>query len=532
VRRRWLCGLALGLLGAFTPARAEAPQNLKIEAARRVDAQATLAQQMVDKIFSFAEPGFQEVQTSAYLEGILEAHGFNVERGVSGIPTAFRASWGTPGPTILLGSDIDAVLGASQVPGTAALQTLTPGAPGHGEGHNSGMPLVLVAAFALQDVMRDHGLGGQIVILPGVAEELLGSKAFYVRDGLLKGVDAALFVHVSSEFATGWGDLGSTGMVSVEYRFAGKAAHAAMSPWEGRSALDAVEIMDVAWNFRREHLPLTQRSHYVITNGGGQPNVVPAEASVWYYLRDQTFSGVRTLFDTANQISEAASLATGTTVSHRILGSAAPQYGNRPLAEAAWKNIQAVGMPKWSAADQAFARAVQTANDRPLKPLQSEVSPLSTPFNRSPIPLGGSDDVGDIMWAAPTITIYYPSNIPNLISHNPQSAMAMATPIAHKGVVAGAKALAFTVLDLLTTPTLVSDAKDYVATVQKKDQVYQTLLSKDDAPATWLNRDVMDKLRPAMSLRYYDETKYRTYLEQLEQQKEPDQKASEGASKR
>lgn len=470
---------------------------------------------MVDKVFSFAEPGFQEHATAAYLTSKLESHGFKVERGISGIPTAFRASWGKSGPTILLASDIDAVLGTSQMPGTSSLRPLVAGAPGHGEGHNSGMAVIIAAAQALKSIMEEHDLGGQLVILPGVAEELLGSKAFYVRDGLLKDVDVALFAHVSPTFTTAWGDLGSTGMVSVEYRFTGRTAHAAMDPWEGRSALDAVEVMSAAWNLRREHLPITHRSHYVITNGGGQPNVVPAEAAVWYYLRERTFAGVRTLFETAHQISEAAAKATGTTVSRRILGYAAPQYGNKPLAEAAWKNIKAIGMPVWSGADQAFAREVQTANGRTPKPLDSLVPPLSTPFNRPPMPHGGSDDVGDIMWAVPTITIFYPSNVPNLINHNPLAAMAMATPIAHKGVIAGAKAVAFTVLDLLTTPQLISEAKAYFNNVQLKDQHYETLLSATDKPAIWINSDIMRKYREEMSSFYYDEARYDTYLDQL-----------------
>src|SRR3546814_9880758 len=153
-------------------------------------------------------------------------------------------------------------------------------------------------------------------------------------------------------------------MVSVEYRFTGRTAHAAMDPWEGRSALDAVEVMSAAWNLRREHLPITHRSHYVITNGGGQPNVVPAEAAVWYYLRERTFGGVRTLFETANEISEAAAKATGTTVSRRIIGYAEPQYGHKHLDEAAWKNIKAIGLPVLSGADQTFCSEVPTPTGR------------------------------------------------------------------------------------------------------------------------------------------------------------------------
>ncbi len=175
------------------------------------------------------------------------------------------------------------------MPGTPKITPMVPGAPGHGEGHNSGMPLIVAAAIAAKDVMIKNNIKGRLMIWPGVAEELLATKAYYVREGLFKDVDASIFTHVGNRFGTGYGEMGNNGMVSVEYSFHGKTSHAAGAPWAGRSALDAVEVMDMAWNMRREHLPLTQRSHYVITNGGGQPNVVPGEASVWYYFREQTF---------------------------------------------------------------------------------------------------------------------------------------------------------------------------------------------------------------------------------------------------
>ena len=496
-------------------AHAEASPEMKAAAAAGVDARAKLAQQMVDQVFSYAEPGFQEFKTSEYLTGILEKNGFKIERGVAGIPTAWTATWGTGGPVIALGSDIDGLLGVSQVPGTAKITPQVPGAPGHGEGHNSGMPLMVVAALAVKDVMEKNHIQGQLMLWPGVAEELLATKAFYVREGLFKNVDASIFVHVGRDFSTGWGPMNNNGMVSVEYTFHGKTAHAAGQPWDGRSALDGVEVMDLAWNMRREHLPITQRSHYVITNGGGQPNVVPGTASVWYYFRENSFESVRNLYELGNTISEAAAKATGTTVEHRVLGYAAPNYGNKPLAEAAYRNIQAVGMPKWSADDEAFAKAVQTTNGLKVQPLSTEVAELSTPENRGPSTGGGSDDIGDIMWTVPTITIRYPSNIPNAIGHNVTSAMAMATPIAHKGVVVGAKAVAMTVLDLMTTPQLVADAKDYFQNVQLKDQKYDPVLSPSDKPAIHLNAETMAQLRPKMEPFYYNPKKYNSYLEQL-----------------
>ena len=514
-RKTMLAALLASTLLSPAAAQAEAPKALKAEVAAAVDAQAKPVQVMVDQVFSYAEPGFQEVKTSEYLTGILEKNGFKVTRGVAGIPTAFTATWGEGGPLIALGSDIDDVLGVSQVPGVPNLKPLIEGAPGHGEGHNAGMPLVIAAAIAVKKVMEEKHIPGRLMLWPGVAEELLATKAYYVRDGLFKGVDACIFTHVSSDFSTGYGEMGNNGMVSVEYTFHGKTAHSAGMPWEGRSALDAVEVMDTAWNFRREHLPLTQRSHYIISNGGGQPNVVPDKASVWYYFRDRSFKAVRDLYTVGNEISEAAAKATGTTVTRQTLGYAAPNFGNKPIAEAAYANIKAVGMPKWTAADQAFAKAAQEANHRKVSPLLSEVTPLSTPENRKPSMGGGSDDIGDIMWTVPTITIRFPSNIPNMIGHNATSAIAMATPIAHKGALAGAKALAMTVLDLMTTPKLVADAKAYFTDVQLKTDTYDPIITASDKPAIWLNEKTMRLIRPDMEKYYYDPSKYDTYLDQL-----------------
>ena len=228
----------------------------KQEAIANVDSHAKMVQVMVDTVFSFGEPGFQEFRTSEYLTDILAKNGFKITKGVAGIPTAWTATWGEGGPLIALGSDEDDLRGVSQIPGDPKIEPIVPGAPGHGEGHNSGMPLIVAAALAIKATMEKHHLKGRLMLWPGIAEELLGTKAFYVRDGLFKDVDACIFTHVASSFATGYGP-GSNGMVSVEFTFHGRTAHAAGDPWDGRSALDAVELMDVGMNFRREHLPLS-----------------------------------------------------------------------------------------------------------------------------------------------------------------------------------------------------------------------------------------------------------------------------------
>lgn len=496
------------------PAAAAAPADLKQEAMDHVDADAKMVQVMVDKVFSFGEPGFQEIRTSEYLTSILAKNGFKITKGVAGIPTAWTATWGEGGPLIALGSDEDDLRGVSQIPGDPKIEPIVEGAPGHGEGHNSGMPLQIAAALALKSVMMKHNIKGRLMIWPGIAEELLGTKAFYVRDGLFKGVDATIFTHVSSDFSTSYGP-GSNGMVSVEYTFHGTTAHAAGDPWDGRSALDAVELMDVGMNFRREHLPLSQRTHYVISDGGGQPNIVPGIAKVWYYFRDHTFDTVKSLYDIGNKTADAAAMMTDTTVEHKLLGTAAPNFGNKPMAELAMANIAMVGMPKWTADDQAFTKLTQETQKRTVEPLRSTVTPMRAPQEERVPTGGGSDDIGDIMWTVPTITIRFPSNIPNMIGHNVTSAMAMATPIAHKGAIAGAKAVALTVLDLLTTPEELVKAKQYFDNDQQKYDHYKPFVTATDVPAIHVNDDYMRTYRPMMEPYYYDETKYPSYLDQL-----------------
>lgn len=494
---------------------ASAVSALKTKAEAGVEARAKLAQQMNDSIFSFGELAFQEVETSKYVTDVLEKNGFTIQRGVAGLPTGWTATWthGQGGPVIVLGSDIDGIPKASQKPGVPWHDPLIEGAPGHGEGHNSGQALNVVAALAVKEIMERDNIPGTLMLWPGVAEELLGGKAYMVRDGVFKGADVAIFTHVGSNLATAWGQPRGTGLVSVEYSFKGASAHSAGAPWRGRSALDAVELMNMGWNMRREHLRPEQRSHYVITDGGDQPNVVPSVASVWYYFREQSFDGIKKSYEIGNTIAEAAAKMTDTAVTHRVLGSAAPQHFNRPLAEAAKANIDKVGLPKWSADEQAFAKAVQKNLGAPQKGLATQLDKLATPVEKPES--GGSDDIGDISWTLPTVSIYYPANIPELPGHHWSNAISMATPVAHKGVVAGSKVVAMTMVDVLTRPDLRAQSKDYFVKVQTKDQKYVPMLAVTDKPPIEINTEVMAKYRPEMRKYYYDQDRYPTYLEQL-----------------
>jgi aminobenzoyl-glutamate utilization protein B len=499
---------------------------MKADLTGQIDSMKKQAQVMVDSVFSFGELGFQEFETSKYLTGILEKEGFKVQRGVAGIPTAWVASWGEGKPVISLGSDIDDIPQASQKPGVAWHEPMIEGAPGHGEGHNSGVPLNIMAALAVKKIMEREHLKGTIQLWPGVAEEELGTKAHYVRAGLFKDVDICLFAHVASNFGVSYGPGGGNGLVSVEYLFKGESAHAAGAPWRGRSALDAVELMDVGWNFRREHLRLATRVHYVITNGGDQPNVVPPNASVWYYFREADYDHIMNLWHIGDNMAQAAALMTDTTYTSRLLGSAWTAYFSKPIAEDMYENIKKVGLPQWSDDDQTLAKALQRELKVPVRGLASKIPEQRAPRGESDGaaedegmgvgPMGGgSDDIGDVSWAVPTVTLRYPSNIPGGPGHNWANAISMATPIAHKGVVAGAKVQAMTMLDILLHPELVDKAKDYFKNVQNKETHYQTFLRPGDQPAIWLNQKTMDQYRSRMKALYYDPSKYDTYLEQL-----------------
>ncbi len=489
---------------------------LKREAASDIDARARLTQQMVDQIFSYGELGYQEVETSRYLVKLLRDSGFSVEQGIAGLPTAWIASWGSGKPVISLGADLDDIPQASQVPGVACHVPLVAGAPGHGEGHNAGPAVNVTAALAVKRIMeRDH-LAGTIKLWPGVAEELLGGKAFLVRAGYLKDADVVLFAHVGSNLGTSWGDTPGTGTISVIFGFTGQSAHAASGPWRGRSALDAVELMDVGWNFRREHLRTEQRSHYVIRDGGDQPNVVPATASVWYYLRELDGPHIAELFQVADSVARGAAMMTGTTLaSERIVGSAWPGHFNKVVAQTMYDNMKQVGLPRWSEADQVLAKAVQRDLHVAERGLDTTLDALPPAPSEAERRAGYSDDIGDVSWTVPTVVLWYPSNIPNLPGHHWSNAIAMATPIAHKGAAAGAKVQAMTMLDFLLRSELVQQAWDYFKVVQTKTIQYKPLIRADDQPALELNAATMEKYRPAMRQYYYDPAKYSTYLEQL-----------------
>jgi len=523
MRRLLSAALALGVgltlvpdLSAQADPRLEA---LKDEAQEMVQDRAKLVQEIIDHLFSFGELGMQEFETQRYLTDLLADEGFDIELGVAGMPSAWTARWsnGSGSPVIAMGSDVDGIPQSNQKPGVAYRDPILAMAPGHGEGHNSGQAVNIVGALVVKELMERENIDGTLLIWPGVAEEQVASKAFFVREGVFDGVDVNMFTHVSSRFGVNWGQQGGNALWSVQYRFQGETAHSAGSPWRGRSALDAVMLMAQAWEFKREHLRPAARSHYIIVEGGDQPNVVPQFATIWFYFRERDYELTKEQFDAAALMAEGAALMTGTTIDTIMtVGSAWSRHFSKPVAEASFANIQAVGMPEWSEDDIRFAEAFQAEMEVEVTGLQIEVpEEMSGPVDLSRSLGGGSDDIGDISWNMPTVTLGFPSNMSGGPGHNWANGIAMATPIAHKGGVAGAKVQARTLLDLFLDGETVEAAWDYFNDVQTVDTEYIPMIAPTDQPAIFLNEGIMAQWRERMRPFYYDATRFDTYLEQL-----------------
>jgi aminobenzoyl-glutamate utilization protein B len=510
---------ALGLLPQVAAAQADPRlESVKEEALEMVQERSKLVQEIVDQLFSFGELGMQEFETQRYLTGLLEEEGFEIELGVAGMPSAWTARWsnGTGKPVIALGSDVDGIPQSNQKPGVAYRDPILDRAPGHGEGHNSGQAVNIVAALTVKEIMERENIDGSLLIWPGIAEEQVASKAFFVREGVFDGVDVNLFTHVGNGFGVSWGQGGGNALWSVQYRFQGETAHAAGAPWRGRSALDAVMLMAQAWEFKREHLRPAARSHYVITEGGDQPNVVPQTATIWFYFRERDYELTKEQYDAAALMAEGAALMTGTTVDTIMtVGSAWGRHFSKPVAEVTYGNMQRVGMPEWSDDDIRFAEAFQSEMGVEVTGLETEVGELRGPVDLSKSLGGGSDDIGDVSWNMPTVTMRYPSNMKGGPGHNWANGIAMATPIAHKGAVAGAKVQALTLLYLFLDGETVDAAWDHFNDVQTAEQEYIPFIAPTDQPAIWLNEGIMARWRERMRPYYYDASRYDTYLEQL-----------------
>jgi aminobenzoyl-glutamate utilization protein B len=480
---------------------------LKREGFAQVDASADRIARINDALYSYAEIGFQEFKTVELLTRELSNAGFTIQRNVAGMPTAFVARYGQGSPVIGLMADFDGVPGASQRPTSLAHDPQVNGAPGHGEGHNIGQPTLLAAAIALKSLKNKHALPGTIVIYGGPAEELLASRGYMVNAGVFADADAIVDVHIGTSFSTSYG-LSNLAILSAQWTFTGLQAHGARA-WEGRSALDAVEIMNISTDFMREHVDPAARIHHVIPDGGQQPNVVPGEATTWYYFRHLSAAQVWALFKRAREAAKGAALATDTTVTERILSASWPFNGNQALAKVVQSNIELVGMPKWSAADQAFARAYQKSMGAPVVGMPTEVEPLRQASQAS-----GSTDAGDVTWQAPFVRLRVPAKPDGeLAGHHWSAGVAPATPLAHNGISAGAKVLVGAALDLMTSPETVAAIKADFAAQLARYPKWKSMIPPDAEPPIHLNTAEMGRYREALKPYEYNPKSKQTYLQ-------------------
>ena len=452
-----------------------------------------------DNLFWFGEPSLQEYESAALLVDVLETAGFNVEKGISGFDTGFLAKSGSGSPVIALHAEYDALPENSQKPGVLKKDAIVEGAPGHCEGHHANATVMVASALALKHAMEAHGVEGTLKVFGSPAEELALSRPYFVRDGYFDDVDLAFHNHIGMDFHTEY-DVVQIGCLTADFTFHGETAHAGLAPWRGRDALDAVVLMDVGLAQFREHMEPTMRAHRVITHGGTQPNIIPDKASVWWMFRHPEATGVRTLFDQARSIAEGAALMTNTRLEVNVRSAVWPLRCNQTMANVTQKNIEAVGMPEWSDDEQAFAREVQKAAGAPVEGLLKQVTPLTGP---GPM-IGASNDCGDISWKVPMGRVWFPASVPGVSFHNWTAGIPLTSSIAHKGTLAGAKAMTGAALDFFMDTALVEDAKRTFKT-ELNGIAYEPMLPADQQPDLTVNKDLMARFREPMQAHYLSE---------------------------
>jgi aminobenzoyl-glutamate utilization protein B len=496
MKTRLSAALALGvtLLAHSAGAQTDPRKALAYAAIdRNADQIATIG----DTVYYFGELGMQEIESAKFVKGVLEQIGFTVETGTAGMDTNIWAHWGTGKPQIVIVSEIDALPGGSQAPLSIDHKPLVTGAPGHMEGHNTHAGVAIGAAYAVKQAMQRFNIPGSVAISFGPAEEQIVSRPFLVRAGLYANADVAILLHIGDGFAAGYG-LMNYAAISAKFDFHGKTAHGAVDPWNGKDAVDAVELMDLGFDKLREHLHPTYRAHRAITAGGIQPNIIADYGQIWWFVRDADMAAAKDTFDKLVKIAEGAALMTGTTMDYKIDAAAWPQLGLKPVAEAVQANIEAVGMPRWTEEEQAFARKFQTAMG--ARPIGLRTAP--TPLGQRP-QSASSNDNGDVTWVVPSAALNFPGSVPGIGYHNWQAAVTPTSTIAHKGMIAGAKVLAGTLLDLLSRPELVAAARAEFDK-QTSELKYFAVLPADAKPPLDLNKETMDRYRPAMRQFYLD----------------------------
>ena len=431
------------------------------------------------EIWNFAELGYQEEKSSNLLEEQLKKEGFKVETGVAGIPTAFVATYGSGKPVIGILGEYDALPGLA----TEAKPEFTPIAGqkgGHGCGHNLFGTASVAAAVEVKDWLKSSGHSGTIKIYGCPAEEGGSGKVYMVREGLFKDVDVVLHWHPGAQNAADAGT--SLANKNAKFRFRGIASHAAASPERGRSALDGVEAMDYMVNMMREHIPSDTRIHYVITRGGEAPNVVPAFAEVYYYVRNKDRAIVQSVWKRIENAAEGAAKGTGTKVEWEVLVGVYDLLPNVTLAEVMHQNLTTVGGVTYTPEETAFAEKLSQTLGEQKVPVTNAALVKDFRDASESATSGGSTDVGDVSWNVPTVGLSTATWVPGSSAHSWQSTAASGMSIGQKGMIVAAKTLALTALDLYKTPALIEKAHAEWIKKRGADFKYESLLG-DRAPA-------------------------------------------------
>jgi aminobenzoyl-glutamate utilization protein B len=444
-----------------------------------------------DKIWEYAEVGLQEFKSSKLLADTLEKHGFKVERGVAGMPTAFVATYGSDRPIIGILGEYDAMPGLSQK-AVPYKEPLKEGAPGHGCGHNIYGASGLGGAIAARMAVEAGNIKGTVNFFGTPAEETGIGKVFMVRDGFFKNVDAVMGHHIGAAHTSSLKS--NNALNSAKFIFHGTSSHAGSTPWQGRSALDAVELMDAGVNSMREHVVPESRIHYVITNGGGQPNVVPAEASNWYYVRAPQRETVDHIYNWILEIAEGAAKMTKTKVEVKFQSGLYNMLPNRTLAELHIRNMKEIGAPIYTKEELEFARKIGeqiSPEERRTwgyrvpghESLPSDVyldTRIIEPWGEGTV-AGGSSDESDISWNVPFQGVNTGSRIIGAPGHHWMNVATSGMGIGHKNVIFASKVMAFSTLDLLTKPEILKKAWDEF-TKRKGGREYKSPLPPDLKP--------------------------------------------------
>lgn len=441
----------------------------------RIQQQESHYSAIAQKIWNFAEVGYKEKQSSALLQETLKQAGFTIESGVAGIPTAFVATYGQGKPVIGIMAEYDALPGLSQdsIPTKRSLG----GASGHACGHHLFGTASSAAAIAIKEWMKETGGKGTIKLYGCPAEEGGSGKVYMVREGLFDEADVMLHWHPSDANSVGVGS--SLANKTGKFRFYGLSSHAAASPERGRSALDAVEAMDFMANMMREHVPSSTRIHYVITNGGKAPNIVPDYAEVYYYVRSPKRDVVTDVWNRLEKAAEGAALGTGTRYELEVIGGVYEILPNDKLASIMSANLQTIGGYTLNPSELAFAKQIQQTPGM----LPTDLASTSMVVPGRPDPSGGgSTDVGDVSWVVPTIGLGTATWVPGTTAHSWQAVAAGGMSIGKKGMMVAAKTLAGTAMDLFKNPALIDAAKAEWTKRKGAEFKYKALLG-DRKPA-------------------------------------------------